>query len=468
MSGNGHDRNPLFAGLLLILLGGIFLLYRFDPALGIGHLLARYWPVLIILWGFARLVEHWTPQQNRTAQSPFLSGGEAALMAAVIVALCLMAAHDIVHRRLPNLDLNLDFNTPATQTQKLTPQTIPAGSHIAIQTGLGNITVHGGDGAQLLVTVNTSTNGFYFFPGPNHRGGGPTSGSENEGDQAANAEVVIEQTDLGYSIHPEGQFQFGPGGRLTVNLDVQVPKDVQISATANHGAISVTGVSGSVSAEARDGNVEIHDAGGSATVTMQRGDAHIAGVAGDVSLAGRGSEVDLADIAGGAMINGNFFGPIRANRVGKTLQCSAQRSQVTLEHLTGEMILDSGRIEISDVTGPAKIATRHKDVSAANIAGRLDVADTHGDVEVRYSKPPQEDVNVQNNTGEVEVNLPANSNFEIAAASAKGEAHSDFEAPTLNVAWGDAAGAINGRVGTGGPKISVSTTYGTIHLRKTS
>ncbi len=87
-----------------------------------------------------------------------------------------------------------------------------------------------------------------------------------------------------------------------------------------------------------------------------------------------------------------------------------------------------------------------------DIAGRLDVADSHGDIEVRYSKPPREEVNIQNETGEVEVKLPANSNFEIVATSGKGEAQSEFAAPSLNVASGEEAGAINGRSERAGRK----------------
>jgi hypothetical protein len=58
MSNGRSTRSSLFTGLLLILLGALLLLHRFDPALGVGHLSRHYWPVLIILWGVARLIEH--------------------------------------------------------------------------------------------------------------------------------------------------------------------------------------------------------------------------------------------------------------------------------------------------------------------------------------------------------------------------------------------------------------------------
>ena len=449
MSNGSQTRSPLLSGLLLILLGAIFLLYRFDRALGIGHIVAIYWPVLIILWGVARLVEHFTPRAAGAPRPAFLSGGEAALLVGVIAVLCGMAAGDIVHRRLPNLDINMDFNEPYTQTQNLPPQTLPPGSHLDIRTNRGNITVHSGTGNELSITENKSA------PGPNES-------AAQERMNRADVSVVEESAGY-YAINSSGS-----DGRVTINLDVQVPKDVQLTATANRGDVSISGVGGTVHVEAQNGTVEIHDAGAGVTLTMQKGDAHILGVTGDVSVAGKGNEIEIGNVTGDATITGNFYGPIRASNIGKTLQCAAQESQVTLEHLTGRIVLDSGRIEVSGVAGPANISTRHKDISVEDSAGRLDVADSHGDIDVRYSKPPREEATIQNETGDVNMSVPTNSNFEIAANSRNGEAQSDFAAPSLNVASDDNAGAINGKIGTGGPKISIATTYGTVRLRKAS
>ncbi len=58
MSNGQGQRSSIFGGLLLILLGAFFLLARFDPNLGVWHLFSRYWPVVIILWGLAKLIDH--------------------------------------------------------------------------------------------------------------------------------------------------------------------------------------------------------------------------------------------------------------------------------------------------------------------------------------------------------------------------------------------------------------------------
>jgi len=55
VTNGGAQRSSIFSGLLLIVLGVLFLLARFHPDLRIWHLFWHFWPVLIILWGIAKL-----------------------------------------------------------------------------------------------------------------------------------------------------------------------------------------------------------------------------------------------------------------------------------------------------------------------------------------------------------------------------------------------------------------------------
>ena len=64
-----HRRRSIFPGLLLIVLGLIFLLHHLNPAFGIGHLARIYWPFLIILWGIAKLIDHFAAQSNGAARA---------------------------------------------------------------------------------------------------------------------------------------------------------------------------------------------------------------------------------------------------------------------------------------------------------------------------------------------------------------------------------------------------------------
>ena len=75
---------------------------------------------------------------------------------------------------------------------------------------------------------------------------------------------------------------------------------------------------------------------------------------------------------------------------------------------------------------------------------------------------------VLNDSGEIDLTLPSNSNFQVAASSRSGEVQSDFEDASLKLANESDTGRLNGNVGSHGPRITLTTSYGTIYLRKSS
>lgn len=320
---------------------------------------------------------------------------------------------------------------------------------MTVQTRGGNITVHTGGGNELHVEMNKSASG---------------SSESHAHKRMENVAVSLERTGNGYLLRPSNQEDYR--GRVNVDLDVEVPKKVNLTALTSRGDISVAGVSGGVTATSDSGDVDIHDVASDVNVEMKKGDARIANVMGNVRVTGKGSQVDIDDVAGNATLEGDFFGPVRVRNVLKTTHYASQRSDITLLHLSGRLELDSGNIEISDVSGAAKIAAHEQDIEAENIAGRLDIVDSKGDIKVRLAEPPREEINIADDSGEVDVTLPAKSGFEINAVSRSGEIQSDFEDSSLKLINGSDMGHLNGKVGSHGPKINITTSYGTIYLRR--
>lgn len=444
------QRKSIFSGLLLILLGVLFLLFRFDPDLRLGTLIWRYWPVVIIVWGLAKLVDH-LMARGTGERTPILTGGEAALL--IVVLFCSAGIGVADHlRHEHNFQFNFHpFSDRYTASDMLPAQKIPANAHIAIQTDRGNITVHVGGGDELRVTVNKSASD------PNR------SAAEN---RMAGVQTVIEQTDGGFSVHPLNQQDWE--GDVEADLDVEVPKTAIISASTGRGDITMAGVTGNIQANANGGNVDIHDAGSSVSVTMTGGNIRIADVTGNVRVSGNGSEVEVSDISGDATFDGAFYGPIRLRNVAKTTRYTSSRTTLLITGLAGRLELDSGNIQLSNITGGVKLATHNQDIDAEDVAGGLELADSHGDVTVRYSNPPTGRIAVSDESGEVELRLPDNSSFQISAVSDSGEVDSEFSAPSLRLVNDANVGRLTGTVGSGGPKITIVTTYGTISLRKGS
>ncbi|HTS12820.1 MAG TPA: DUF4097 family beta strand repeat-containing protein [Candidatus Limnocylindrales bacterium] len=448
---NSQQRRSIFSGLLLIFLGTLFLIFRFDPSLHLGTLIWRFWPVLIILWGLAKLFDHLAARRSGE-RTTVLSGGEAALLILVIFCLAGLGVADRIRKRHPNFDFRFDpFAEKYTRSDELPAQKVAAGSHITIETPRGSISVHVGDGSDLRVTVNKSA----------------ADSSESAADRRMDAtKAVIEATSDGFSVHPTGVGD--EGGAVTVNLDVEVPKGAQVTATTEHGDISVAGLGGAVDVGTSDGDVDIHDTASDVNARMAKGDLRVANVAGSVRVNGRGNGIDVSDVGGDATLDGEFFGPIRVRNVAKTTHFVSQRSDLTLVKMTGRMEMDSGDLEISDVAGGVKLLTHNKDMDVENVAGPLEIVDSHGDIKIRFAQPPTNAVNVTNDSGEVSLTLPGESGFEISAMTKGGDVSTEFEGSGLQQTNDENVGKLAGKYGSHGPKITIATSYGTISLHKRS
>lgn len=441
-------RKSIFAGLLLIGLGVLFLLFRFDPELHLGTLIWRYWPVIIIVWGVAKLVDHLLGR-GTGERTPILTGGEAALLIAVLFCSAGLGVIDhLRHRHDFNFNFH-PFSDRYTVSDALTARKIPPNARVTIQTDRGNITVHVGGGDELRVTVNKSASD------PNR------SAAE---DRMASVRTIIEQTDGGFSVHPLNQQDWE--GSVETDLDVQLPKTAIVTASTRRGDVKVTGVSAALQVSATKGDIDVHDTASDVSAAISSGNVRISDVQGNVSLSGHGDEVDVSDVSGDATLNGEFYGTIRVRNVAQTTRFNSNRSNMMITRLNGRLELDSGDLHLSNVAGAVKLATRNSDIEVEDVAGPLEIADSHGDIAIRCSRPPSAAIGVTDESGEVRLTLPDNSNFQISAVSQSGEVESEFESPSLRLINGDNVGRLTGTVGSGGPKIVIVTSYGTVSLHK--
>jgi DUF4097 and DUF4098 domain-containing protein YvlB len=454
VSNGGQRRSPLFAGLLLILLGLIFLADRFYPHLGLGHLIRLYWPVLVILWGMAKLIDHASAQRSGEPQAPLLSGGEAVLLVILALVLATFVFRDWIRGEFPGLEIRVPgFGQSFSRTRSLPPVEIPAGAHVTIDTTRGDIKIVGTDGNELRVGARASATG---------------ASETAAGEKLGTVDATIDRTGDGYRVHPASQSDWRSAA--TVDFDIQMPKTALVAANTSHGDISVDGIAGGVDARTQYGDVRIQNARSDVYAESQRGDVRVTSVVGNLQIHGSGDDVDITSVSGNVTIDGAFLGDTKVRKVNGTLRIKSPRADVTVAQLTGDLALDSGDLSVSGAMGAIKISTRDKDIIIRDAASPLDIAGSHGDIVVHFAKPPQGEVSITNDSGDVELTLPAQSAFQISAVSRSGEVESDFEDPSLRHADETETERMNGTFGppssTPAPKISIATSYGTIRVNK--
>jgi hypothetical protein len=451
MSNGTGQRRSIFGGVLLILIGALFLAHQFVPALGIGHLLRLYWPVLLIIWGLTKLWDNFAAQRTGEKRPPFLTGGEVALLFFLGIIVAGMVGLDWLHQRNPDIHIPTDlFDHSYVSSEVLPAHPVKPGAPVMISLERGDITVHTGTSPEIQVTVHKTAE---------------ASNDREAAEQAKEVAIAIAPASGGVSVQSQNRSDAGSGVR--VDLEILLPPQCSVTARTNHGNILISGVAGKISATSQNGDLEIHDAGADVAADLHGGDARINGVHGNLRLTGNGKEIELSDVTGDATLEGDFYGPIRVRNVTKTTHLTSSKTDLTVVQLSGRMETDSGRLEISDVPGSVSVITKDKDVALDNIGGRIHIENQNGDIDVRFEQPPREEINIANNSGGVDLSLPEKASFEITAASKSGEIESDFDDSALKVVAGDDNSRLDGKLGTHGPQIRISTSYGTIHLRKT-
>ncbi len=445
-------RRSIFGGVLLILLGVLFLVHNFRGGFPLWDLLARWWPLLLILWGFAKLFDYLLARQTGQAISPTITGGEIFLVLVLLALVAMVAGIEHVHQRGPFGEVQWPpWGNPYSFSQELPAQPAPANARVDIYTGRGDITVMSGDSPQIRVVARKTA----------------YASDENEAKRDAQT-ISVEVTPTGgssFQIRPQGQGT--QGNRVEVDLEVHLPKQASVNAQTEHGNVHISGIQGSVSTEALGGDVEVRDVGSDVTVDTRRGDVHLVGAKGNVKLSGRGGQVEIANVGGEAAIEGEFYGPIRVEKVAKGARFLSQRTDLTVTQLVGKFETGSGSLTITDSPGNVTLTTRKYDVVLENVTGRVQIENRDGDVELRFPQPPRAEINVTDSSGNIELTMPANSSFQISAESRSGDIDCEFSQLAPKATEQRGSSRLEGQIGARGPQIRLQTTYGTIRLRKT-
>lgn len=444
----------IFPGVALLFVGVLLLLHNYH-GLSIGRVLWHWWPLILIFWGAIKLYERAADSRSGEAGSSRISGGEIVLVLGLLCLLGIVAAIEITRDRLPPgiLDgtpwgnsFDFDLDGPASAS-------VPADARITIRNGRGEISVRSSDKSEIRIA------------------GKKTIRSWNEKDaERAASKISVEavKNGDGYEVRP---VNVGSGdSRVNLDLEISVPKKASLMIRGEKGDITVSGMEKPVSITTNNGDIEIRDTAGDVDIETRKGDVKVSDTKGNVKLSGRGNEVSVSGATGGLTIDGEFYGPIRADKIAKGVRFVSQRTDLTLSQLTGHMEAGSGNLEISDAPGNLSLRTNSYDVSIENASGKAKVENRNGNVDVRFSFPPKEDVEITNSSAAITLSIPESSSFDILADCHSGDIDSEFSADSLKKTSTNSGDShLEGKYGSGrGPKITLKTSYGSISLRRTA
>ena len=462
MSVYGYRRGSIFWALTLIAVGSLFLYHNFNPAVHAWHIIAKYWPIIIIFWGLSKLIDYLQAARHpETTPPPLFTASEVILLFLVLVTgslvshVALRPAHEwpgalginIPDDDVANIFLN-SYSFTDTVRQPAKPEV-----HLMVEDQRGDLEIHAGDEPVIEALVTKDIR------------------AENEAAAKATSDQlkveIVEQA--GTYVLRSSRASLPNEGRFTkLNLVLRVPKGTSTEVTSERGDVVIEGLKGNQTITARRGEVRVANIEGLVRVHKSGGSTTVRDVKGNVEIDGRGRDVEVTGVTGTATVNGEFSGALQFANVAQTLRFNSSRTDMTVQKLTGNLNLEIGSLDGRGIDGPFEISARQKDITLEDFKHSVKIAATNGDVRLSTSVVPVQPVEVDVKKGEITLEIPAQSNFQVDATSRHGEVECDFTAPTLTMQKGGEAPSVTGSYGKGGPTIHLTTSYGTIHLAQRS
>lgn len=440
----------IFAPILLTLIGIVLLLCTTGRiswhSFWFGF--AKYWPLLLIIWGLAKLGEYlWAKQHGYP--TPRLGAGS-------IVFLIFFIMFGATTTRVAGInwqgvrtaiedDADIDtfdiFGTGHEFTQELV-MPLPAATQIKVNNSRGDITVTPSNDNQGHATVHKTLHS------------DSDSSAERMND---NTKVKFQQQGGVWVLDLTG----GDFERGRFNVDLQLPRNAALSVSTRFGNISVTGVKANVDASSNHGDVSAEQITGDASLRLHSGKITATNISGNVTVDG-GSDSNISDIGGTLTMTGSFPGEIQLSRVAKPVHFSTSRTTLDFAKLDGDLNMELDSMRGSGVRGPFTLKTRSKTVHLDDFTGDVHIQNTNATVEMR-PKTPLGNIDVTNQAGEIDLEVPANASFQLDAESRGGEIQSDFDVKVDNSSNNATA---QGTVGKGGPTVRLKSDHGTIQIKK--
>jgi hypothetical protein len=434
---------------VLIVIGVFFLLANLGVIewRNFGYWFSHYWPVLLILWGMVKLLEY-QQATRRGYRAPGIGGGGVVLI--VFLVLAGLSATG-VYRNWDQFGEAFHINGSDmpwwghayNYTDDL-EQAFPNGGSLHVTSERGAINISASDDNRIHVTVHKRIN---------------AERQEDADRWNGSTRPQISTTGQVVSINANTH---GAGDHwVSTDLDISLPRKAGVVVSTRHGDISMMGRDGNAEVKSAEGDVSVSDLNGSLTLDLEGSSARISQVSSNVTIQGRANDVSLEDIKGVLRLDGDFMESVKLSRIAKPVSFKSSRTDMDFTKLDGDLTLDSGDLQASNVSGPLRLNTRSKDILLNGVTNDVHLENENGAVEVHLNKLGSLEVN--NSKGDIRIFVPQKAGFSVDAQARDGEIQSDFDA--LKIANGDNRATASGAVNGGGPHMVLNNEHGTIEIR---
>lgn len=442
----------IVAPLLLIAAGVLFLLHNLLPDVRFYEVAAKFWPLVLIVWGIVRAAEVlWWHQQGKPLPVSGVSGGEWTMVVFVCLAgsAAFWGSRNIGNWPAGRINVRgLEMFGETFEFPVNTVKTVGKTQRIVLEMGRGDARIVGKDIEQIEITGRKTIRAF-------------EQAEADRGDKQSPVEVVFVGD---RAVIRTNQDRLNNSSRGSADLQIAVPKGASLECRGRYGDFDISELTGSVEIVSDNAGVRVQNVAGPVKVDLKRSDViRMVNVKNNVEIKGRGQDLELDGIEGQATINGDYGGEVSFRNMAKPLRYESSRTELRVEKTPGAVRMALGNITAEKVQGPLRLRTKSRDVQIRDFSDGLDLDIERGDIELRPAAQMGK-MEVRNANGNVDLVLPLGAKFEISARTKKGDIANEYGSP-LSQESQDRGASLKGAIGSG-PSIAINVERGTITVRK--
>ena len=444
---------PSLAGpIVLIAIGALFLLRNFGVHVPVWHIFGRFWPLLLIIWGVIRLIEHMTWEREGYRTRVIGGGGILLLIFIVVLGLSAHYTSDINWQGMRD-EIQMDddfggiFGNPYTFDDTLS-QDVPSHSSLRVVCDRGALSISPSGDAKLRVVIHKK---LYA----------KSQNQANQYNESTRPQITVNDTSIVLNANTNGAGDHA----VQSDMEIFVPSTVTLDIASRRGDVTVNTRKADVTINLQHGDLSLNEITGNAALRLEKGSIRATNIEGDVVIDGRIDDVSLENVRGAVRLNGDFFNDIRLSRITRNVTFKSSRSDMDIASVPGELDISRDSLRGNDLRGPARLVTRSKDVHIEAMSGDLQVETSNGDIEVHTAeKLPVGKMNIIDHRGDVSLVLPANAGFQVDATTQKGDIETEFGQLKIDSNHGQSR--LSGTVGNGAAKLQVEAQMGDIRISK--
>ncbi|MCI0487707.1 MAG: DUF4097 family beta strand repeat-containing protein [Blastocatellia bacterium] len=497
-------RSPV-GGMLLIIIGVLFLAGRFHSNLNALQIYGRYWLLLLAVFAAVELLRFYS-HRHTEGPPPRLFTPWRLIFIAFIVSTGVLANRMATNNPSLLSALKLDGflselrdsvvgQTYTFKDEPFVANAIEPGIKITVNNSYGSVKVTGGGGS-IRATLAKGVRAW---------------DEEDARKIAERIRLVVKESPGEIYIttnRAEVDHQF------TTDIQIEVPYSSAVSVTGSYGPVIVNSVSGDVAIKLGYDRADVTDIKGNVNLDLTYSDAgaaningnltikgakraRVANVTGSLDLAASNGSVELRDITGRVRVDAPFcrinaqglsdvaqfktehgkvnvtraaslviVGPhsdIRAETVDGDLTVQSSHSDITLRSIEGRLAISAqhSSVNTDGVRGPITVETSHRSVTVKNFYESVRVLTSFQDVTLVADSQPAGNIEVENIRGAIKLILPQSSRFQLDALSENGQVRP--------IGFGELprkpGESLISTLGSEGPTIKLKTSYRNITIQ---